>query len=65
MTIIEKIEKLETAMTVKEFGAMLGVSPKTLYAAVKAGRVPVMRVGGSIRIDPAEAADYLRERSTK
>ncbi len=64
MTLIEKLENRETALTVEEFGEMFNVSNKTIYKLIKAGKLPSTRIGG-IRIDPAEAAEWLRKRSTK
>lgn len=64
MSIIEIIENRETAMTVEELAAYLNASPKTLYKAIRAGRLPAYRVAG-IRLDPAEVAKWLRDRSTR
>jgi excisionase family DNA binding protein len=65
MSIIETIESMDTALTVEVLGRLLSASPKTLYKAVKSGRLPAYRIGGSIRLDPFEVAQWLRARSTK
>lgn len=58
------IESKESALTIEELATMVGVSPKTLYKAVKTGRLPAYRIGGSIRLDPEDIADWLRKRRT-
>lgn len=39
------------------------MSPKTIYKAIKTGRLPAYRLGG-IRLDPTEVATWLRSRHT-
>ena len=65
MSLIETIENRTTALTIDDLAAMVGVSPKTLYKAVKQGRLPALRVLGSIRLDPHDVADWLRKRRTR
>jgi len=65
MNIIETIENRETALTVDELGTLLNSSPKTLYKAISAGRLPAYRIGGCIRLDPHDVAEWLRDRHTK
>lgn len=64
MSLIETIESMDTLLTVESLGILLSTSPKTLYKAVKAGRLPAYRIGGSIRLDPSEVAAWLRARHT-
>ena len=65
MNILETIENRETALTVDELGTLLNSSPKTLYKAISAGHLPAYRIGGSIRLDPHDVAEWLRDRHTK
>jgi len=65
MTLIELIESKPNALTVEELATMMSQSPKTLYKAVKTGRLPAYRLGGSIRLDPHDVAEWLRKRRTK
>ncbi len=65
MNIIETIENRTTALTVDELGTILNSSPKTLYKAINAGRLPAYRIGGSIRLDTQDVAQWLRDRHTK
>ena len=64
MTLIETLENMNTALTVEVLSRLTAISPKTLYKAIKAGRLPAYRIGGSVRLDPAEVAQWLRDRST-
>lgn len=63
MKIANEIEKIDHLLTIDELAALIQFSSKTLYAKVKAGTVPVTRLGGSIRFDPKLIADWLRERT--
>ena len=42
-----------------EAAERLAVSLTTLRRLVRSGEVPALRVGGSLRFDPQELADYL------
>jgi len=64
MSIIETIETRTTPMTVAELGSILGRSPKTLYKAIKSGRLPAYRIGGAITLDPVEVVAWLKARHT-
>lgn len=65
MTLIEIIESNPNALTVEELATLVSQSPKTLYKAIDAGRLPAYRLGGSIRLDPHDVAEWLRNRRTK
>ena len=60
-TIADRIEKLDHMLTAEELGGYTGQSRKTIYAKAKAGSIPVTRMDGAIRFDPALIAEYLRE----
>jgi excisionase family DNA binding protein len=51
------------ALTVAELAFMLALSIKTIYKMVEAGRIPYMRVFGSIRFDPATTAAWIQSKS--
>jgi excisionase family DNA binding protein len=48
-------------LEVKEVAPILGVNPKTLYAEIKAGRFPVIRLGRSIRISRSVVTSILEQ----
>lgn len=65
VSILDLIENKANAMTIEELATILSQSPKTLYKAVKKGTLPGFRLGGNIRLDPHEVAEWLRKRRTK
>ena len=48
-------------LTVREAARMLGVNVKTLYAEIKAGRFPAIRLGRAIRISRSVIASSLEQ----
>ncbi|MGB9415099.1 MAG: helix-turn-helix domain-containing protein [Acidobacteriaceae bacterium] len=62
---MKELRARKTALTAKEFAPMLAVSERQITAMVKAGRMPGFKIGGAVRIDPGEAADWLEERRTR
>lgn len=60
---ISRIEGHPTALKVSTLAAFLNVTPKSLYGRIKSGTLPAMRLGSSIRLDPATTAAWLRARS--
>ena len=59
---IERIAAHKGPFTVKELAAILRVSVRSVYNAIKDDGLPVIKIGGVIRIDPVHAANWLRER---
>ena len=49
-------------MTIEEAAELLVFHEQTLYKAARKGRLPVVRAFGSLRIDPASLAEWLRKR---
>lgn len=63
-TIIEQIEEMRCAFSLNKFAELTGISYDTAFDMAKDGRLPVMRVGSSIRLDPAIIAAWLRQNSS-
>jgi excisionase family DNA binding protein len=62
-TILEKLAEWPGAMTIQDAAVLLGHHEQTLYKAARSGRLPTFRgIGGSVRIDPAHLAEWLRKR---
>ena len=62
-TILEKLARWPTRfMTIEEAAELLVFHEQTLYKAARKGRLPVVRAFGSLRIDPASLAEWLRKR---
>jgi len=61
-SVIEAIRQHRRMLTPAKLAELLALSPKTLYARVKAGTIPSIRIGGSIRFDPAVTANWLQSK---
>jgi excisionase family DNA binding protein len=64
VTLIEQIATRRTAMTLKEFASMMGINYATAWDMANDGRLPVMRVGSSLRLDPKTTAEWLHQRTS-
>ena len=60
MNLVEKLESRNGAMKVSELCELLGVDDKHIYRMAARGSLPRFRVGGSVRFDPQEIANWLR-----
>jgi excisionase family DNA binding protein len=49
-------------MTIEEAAELLVFHEQTLYKAARNGRLPVVRIFGSLRIDPVRLAGWLKQR---
>lgn len=54
-----------TFLTISEAALAAKVSPGTIYREIKAGRLPVRKVGRCTRILPMEFEIWMLERPTK
>jgi excisionase family DNA binding protein len=57
-----RIEHWPHALTAPELADLLGLGKTAIYDLAKRGGIPHYRVAGSIRLDPATTAAWLRER---
>jgi excisionase family DNA binding protein len=48
-----------------EFARRFSVSPVSVYRWIKAGKIPVVRLGKSVRIDPEAAVTALNDQQRK
>lgn len=63
-TIVEQIAEKTAAFTLQGFSQLIGISYKTAFAMATDGRLPAMRIGSSIRLDPKITAEWLRKRTS-
>lgn len=63
MTLADQIENYGRALRVDEFAKLVNVSEKTLRRMIKARKLPTIRIGAQVRLDPARMAEWLRARS--
>lgn len=61
MSLPEKIEAIDRAMTVSELAKLLNLGKTAIYELVRRNAIPHYRVAG-LRFDPQETADWLRSR---
>lgn len=62
MNLIEKVENHGKALKVEELAELTTISKKTLYRMIKARKLPAIRIGGSVRLEPKATAEWLRSR---
>jgi hypothetical protein len=63
-TIAEQIAGRRCALSLKEFAQMIGISYGAAFDMATDGRLPVMRIGSSIRLDPKTTAEWLLRRTS-
>ena len=60
LTLADRIERFERALTADELASLLSVSKVTIFKQAKAGRIPSFRIGTCVRFDPRTVARWLR-----
>jgi excisionase family DNA binding protein len=61
MSIFDKLEKIDRAITAEELARLLCVSHVSVFRWAKSGRIPSFRIGTCVRFDPRAIADWLRK----
>lgn len=64
LKVIADIESSKRALTVRDLAEILSLSEKVLYRLIRQGKLPALRVGTSVRLDPAATAKWIRARVT-
>jgi excisionase family DNA binding protein len=62
-SVATTIERHRGMLTPAKLAVLLAVSPKSIYAWVKAGTLPACILGASIRFDPVDTAAWVRART--
>ena len=62
-SIADVIGQLRSLLTAIQLGEYLTHSPKTIFQWAKQGRIPVVRMGSSVRFDPKAIAAWLKTRT--
>jgi len=60
MDLVETVENWPTALTVEQLAELMAVSPKTIYKAIRKGKLRAARLGSLLRLNPQTTADWLR-----
>jgi excisionase family DNA binding protein len=59
-----QIERRRNALDVPELAGLLKMSRQKIYNLIQKGEIPSYRIAGSIRLDPATTAIWLRSQAT-
>lgn len=60
--LASRIENLPGALTAAELAALLNMGKTAVYGMAATGRIPSLRIGATVRFDPARVAAWLRQR---
>jgi excisionase family DNA binding protein len=60
-TLIDLLKRRRRALTIEELADLTALSRTTIYDAAKSGDLKAMRFGGTMRVDPKRAIDWLVE----
>ena len=60
MGIIEQLESTKSALTAKQLSELLNVTRQHISKLAARGRIPSFTVGGAVRFDPKQVAEWLR-----
>jgi excisionase family DNA binding protein len=63
-TIVSTIRSRQTAWSADEIAELIDISKQHIYKLAKAGRMPSHRIGGAVRFDPKELADWWDKKGT-
>ena len=65
LDILEELRAKKKAWTIPELAEMLNVGRRTLYDEVEGGRLPALKIGTAIRINPSDALAWVEARMTR
>jgi excisionase family DNA binding protein len=65
MRLIQQLEAKDKALKVHEVAKLFEISKQHVYEMAADGTMPAFHIGRSIRFDPQDLADWLRERNPK
>ena len=61
-TLVQKLNRMDGLLDSKQVIGILGVHICTLQIWTRRGEIPFLRVGRSVRFDPAQLATWLAKR---
>lgn len=65
MGIIEKLDSIDHAITVKELASILHMGKTSIYEMVRRGSIPYIHFGYTIRFDPHMLSMWMRDQSSE
>lgn len=57
----QTVVELRKLLTPKEAAALLSISERTLWTLTNNGEIPAVRIGRSVRYDPADLAAWIEQ----
>lgn len=63
-SLLDTLRSRRKALTVSAVAELLDCSAKSIYQLVKQKRLPALRIGASVRLDPFHLAQWLEAHST-
>jgi excisionase family DNA binding protein len=60
-SVASRIFAHKVLLTADELAQFLHLSRKHIFRMAKAGRIPSVRIGGSVRFDPRKTGEWLRQ----
>jgi excisionase family DNA binding protein len=64
MDLIDTVENWGRLLLVEELAGLTSISSKTLYRYITQRKLPAIRIGGCVRLNPATTAEWLRSRQS-
>jgi len=52
---------MNTFLTVKDIASVLKINALTVYAYIRAGKLPAFRIGHSYRIEEKDFSEFIRD----
>jgi excisionase family DNA binding protein len=62
--VIEDLFSRRKALTVMDVVNVLGVSKQTVYDQIKRGKLPALKFGTTVRLNPRDVAEWCDSRRT-
>jgi len=62
MTLFEQLSTAPAPLTIAQTADLLGLHQQTIYRWTRKGKMPSLRLGGTVRIDPAQLSEWVKAR---
>ena len=62
--LVSMVQSYGSAITVAQLAKILQCSKRQVYALIEQKRLPALRVGTMLRLDPGAVADWIKGRMT-
>jgi len=62
-SIVSRLRAMDSAISLTALAKILGMGRNTVYTMARAGRIPVYKLGSTLRADPIEIAKWMERHS--